>query len=227
MTNPAPERNPIWNRNDWLLLAFNAALFLILFAIFNRRLPETIGSHYNLAGEQDGTMPRWGFWLMDAALTVALPVLFKAFRLADPRKANYEAFNGYFELIRWALSLFLHGVMLMVIFTNLDYHFPMINVLTGGIGVLMAVMGNRLGQVRSNFFIGIRTPWTLMDDDNWKKTHRFGARLWVAAGIVMFVACWFVNAPWAAAVLLTCTIVGAIVPVVYSYLQFTRMSRGA
>ncbi|WP_123042193.1 SdpI family protein [Cohnella candidum] len=219
------ENKKIWTRRDVWLIGFNVAAFIVLFAVFNGSLPDVVGSHYNVAGEQDGTMPKWGFWLLTAVLLIGLPLLMKALQFADPRKANYAWFDGFFDLFRWALSLFMLGVFLMMIFTNLGYHIPAINILLGGLGVLWFVIGNRLGQVRSNFFFGIRTPWTLMDDNNWRLTHRFGARMWVIAGLIMFVCCWFVNAYAAAAILISCAALSAIVPMVYSYLLFARQSK--
>lgn len=223
--NPEPTNDNGWNRMDWVLVGFNTAAILIMFLTFNHQLPPIVGSHFNIAGELDDSMPKWGFWLLNAGLSIGLPVVLKALRLADPRKANYAKFGGYFDLLRWALSLFLNGVFLMAIFKNLDYDFPMFNIVLGGFGVLWAVTGNRMGQVRSNFFIGFRTPWTLMDDRNWSMTHRLGARLWVAAGVVMFAASWFIGSNWVAAVLLTCTLASSIIPLVYSYLLFARQRK--
>lgn len=222
MTNATGKSAKVWNRTDWLLLGFNAAVLLIVFAVFNRQLPAVVGSHYDINGNQDGTMPKWGFWLLNAGLTVGLPILLKVLRYADPRKANYESFAGFFDLTRWVLSIFMQGIILTVILTNLDYQIPTIQIVLGGLGLLWMIIGNRLGQVRSNFFFGIRTPWALMDDHNWKMTHRLGAKVWFVTGLVMFAACWFAPLSWAVPTLLACVLVSVALPVLYSYVLFTR-----
>ncbi|WP_276353645.1 SdpI family protein [Cohnella caldifontis] len=215
-------RKNAWSRNDWLLLVFNAAAFLILWAVFNDRLPDPVGSHYNLQGEQDGTMPKWGFWLMNAALLILLPFLLKVTRMIDPKSQNYEKFEGFFELLRWALSLFMLGVVLMMIFQNLGWDVPVIRLLTGWFGVLWLIIGNRLGQVRSNFTFGIRTPWTLTDEHNWKMTHRLAGRLWFVAGLVMLAAAGFTGTYVAAVVLIAAVLVSALIPTLYSYLLYAK-----
>ncbi len=222
MTNATRESSKRWNRTDWLLLGFNATVLLIVFAVFDRQLPAVVGSHFDINGNQDGTMPKWGFWLTNAGLTIGLPILLKVLRYADPRKANYESFAGFFDLTRWVLSIFMQGIILTVILTNLDYDIPTIRIVLGGLGLLWMVLGNRLGQVRSNFFLGIRTPWALMDEYNWKMTHRFGAKVWFVTGLVMFAACWFVRPSWVIAVLLACALASAALPTLYSYVLFTR-----
>jgi uncharacterized membrane protein len=222
-TNPnGRTRTMTWNRHDGLLLAFNAIAFIVLWAVFNDRLPDPVGSHYNLSGEQDGLMPKWGFWLLCAALQILLPFVIKGARLIDPKAHNYEKFEGFFELLRWAMSLFMLGVVLMIIYQNLDRSFPAVRLLLGGIGVLWLVIGNRLGQVQSNFTFAIRTPWTLTDEQNWKMTHRFAGRVWFAAGLIMIVSSAFAAGYAAGTILIAAVAVSAVVPVVYSYLLFSR-----
>lgn len=222
MTSATRESAKWWNRTDWLMLGFNVAVLAIVFAVFDRQLPAVVGSHFDINGNQDGTMPKWGFWLLNAGLTVGLPILLKVLRYADPRKANYESFAGTFDLTRWVLSIFMQGIILTVILTNLDYEIPTIQIVLGGLGLLWMVIGNRLGQVRSTFFFGIRTPWALADEQNWKMTHRFGAKLWFAAGLAMFAACWFARPSWVLPILIGCVLLSVVLPALYSYLLFAR-----
>jgi len=229
MTNLDDNKNNAkvgWSGKDWILLGANALLFIILFLVFNHQLPDQMASHYNFKGEQDRTMAKWGFWLLYGAIGVALPSFLSAVRYLDPRKNNYTRFEGYFHLIRWAVSLFFQAVMLLVILDNTGYKLPTVNFVVGGIGILWMILGNRMGQVRSNFFIGIRTPWALMDEQNWRLTHRLGARVWFAAGLIMFVSAWFVSPYWTAAVIPVCALGSALIPAVYSYLLYRRASHG-
>lgn len=214
-----------WSAKDWTLLGTNAVILLIVFLIYNDRLPDVMGSHFNFKGEQDDTMPKWGFWLMYLGLGVILPAFISIMRFVDPRRHNYARFEGYFYIIQWAVSLFLHGALLIVILTNLRYELPMMNLVLGGFGILWLVIGNRMGQLRSNFFIGVKTPWALTDENNWRLTHRLSARLWFAAGLIMFTCAWFVPAVWIAAILLICVLSSTLIPTAYSYLLYARSKK--
>ncbi|QMV41631.1 SdpI family protein [Cohnella cholangitidis] len=225
MTNENQTARKLGSRKDWILLGTNVLLFLILYFIFNDRLPDQVASHYNIRGEQDDTMAKWSFWLMYAGIGVALPTVLSFMRHIDPRKKNYARFESYFDLMRWAISLFIHALFMAIIIDQAGYRLPIVNLIVGGLGLLWIVIGNRMGQVRSNFFIGIRTPWALLDENNWRLTHRMGARLWVVSGILMFASAWFVPSPWIAAIVLTCALGSSLIPAVYSYMLHRRISK--
>lgn len=222
MTNDNNEKTIAWSGKDWLLLAGNAVIWAIFYFAFNDRMPDTVASHFNFQGEQDRTMAKGAFWLMYAGLGIALPALLSVIRFADPRRQNYSRFKDYYYVMRWAISLFLHGVFLLIILTSLNEKLPHMNILLGGLGVLWVIIGNRMGQLKSNFFIGIRTPWALMDENNWRLTHRLGGRLWVAAGLVMFASAWFVSVAAIPYVLISSALFSSLIPFVYSYLLFAR-----
>jgi len=228
VTKPAErnaEQKTAWSKRDWILLGTNFLIFVVMYLIFDRRLPDQVASHYNIGGEADNTMAKWSFWLMYAGFGVAMPTVLSVMRYVDPRKNNYALFEGFYDVMRWAISLFLHSVLLLVLLDNVGYSLPMSNFVTGGIGILWMVVGNRMAQARSNFFIGIRTPWALTDERNWKLTHRLGGRLWVAAGAIMFVSAWFTTATWTVVVLLVCALSSSLVPTAYSYLIYRRGAR--
>ncbi|TFE29067.1 SdpI family protein [Cohnella luojiensis] len=222
MTNANENPKMTWSRKDWILLGANVLLFAILYLIFNDQLPDTVNSHYNTKGEADDTMAKRSFWLLYAGIGLVLPTVLSLLRYIDPRKGNYTRFEGYYNLMRWSISFFIHAIMLVVIMDNLGEKLPVVNLINGGLGILWIIIGNRMGQLRSNFFIGIKTPWALSDDNNWRMTHRLAGRLWVIAGLVMFVSAWFVPATWTIAVLLICTMGSSLIPLAYSYLLHKR-----
>lgn len=217
MTKSNENNKSTWSAKDWFLLGANVLIFVILYVVYNDRLPDNVASHYNIQGEADRMMTKSSFWLMYAGIGVILPLVISILRFVDPRKNNYARFESYYYLTLWAISLFLQAIFLVVILDNLGHELPTLSLVTGGLGILWMVIGNRMGQVRSNFFIGIRTPWTLTDENNWKLTHRIGARLWFVAGLLMFASAWFVPSPWSVIVLLTCALGSSLIPVAYSY----------
>jgi uncharacterized membrane protein len=216
------DRTGGWTGKDWLLLAVNAVIVIVMYAAFYHRLPDVVTSHYNYRGEPDDTMQKWSMWLGYAVIGIGLPALLSLLRYLDPRKVNYVRFEGYYHLMRWVIALFLHGVFLLVCLDNLGYSLPVSNLIAGGMGLLWILIGNRMGQLRSNFFVGIRTPWTLTDEDNWRKTHRISGRLWVAVGLIMLVGSWLLSNAWLVTVLIVCAAFSALIPFAYSYMLFAR-----
>jgi uncharacterized membrane protein len=225
MTTPSPtdpKSGPLWSQSDTWLLLLNAALVAVAFILFNHRLPDHVAAHFNARGEEDRTMAKGSFWMFYAVLNIALPAAMTFTRKLDPRRSHYEKFRTYFVLIRWTLSLFLQGMFWMIILSELGYSVSISNFILGALGALWVVLGNRMGQVKSNYFIGIRTPWTLSDDEIWTRTHRLGGKLWFACGILMFVLAWFVPASQAVFVLLAFAVVSGLIPYGYSYLLYAR-----
>lgn len=211
-----------WTKDIWALLIVNFAIFAAAFLVFDRQLPDVMPSHFDMNGNQDGSMPKWQFWLFYGGLGVLLPPAVAAMRFIDPRKENYARFEGFYKLLRWVISLFLQGLFITIILHGLGHSIPVHKVIAGALGALWVVIGNRMGQVRSNFFIGIRTPWTLVDENNWNRTHRLAAKLWVLAGLIMFVMAWFATGIWVTVLILVCVLGSSIVPVVYSCLLHRR-----
>lgn len=94
--------------------------------------------------------------------------------------------------------------------------------LDAGTALLFVVVGNVLGQIRPNFFVGIRVPWTLADEEVWRRTHRLAARVWVLGGLAC-LALAPVQAPWSPHAFVACLSVMGLAPVVYSYAIFRRL----
>ncbi len=212
-----PPAESKWGRHFWVLLAVNALIFVCFCIAFYQGLPEDMTSHYNASGEADRTMTKFSFWLLYGSVGILLPAVLTFVRNIDPRKPNYNRFRGYFTLMRYAVSVFLHGIFLMIILDNLDYDVPVMTIVMGGIGLLWIVVGNGMSQLRSNFFMGIRTPWTLTDEDNWRRTHRVGARLWVLSGILMFAGAFFLTPTGLIVDLAIMIFLSVVIPYVYSY----------
>ncbi|MBN2980582.1 MULTISPECIES: SdpI family protein [Cohnella] len=224
MTQPSAIPHKRWIKGILALFLVNFVLFAAAFLIFNERLPDIMPTHFNVAGDVDDTAPKWQFWLMYGGLAVLLPSILSATRFIDPRKENYARFESFYSMFRWAISLFLHGVFVFVILHSLGYSFPMNKIIVSALGLLWIVVGNRMGQVRSNFFMGIRTPWAIMDENNWNQTHRLAAKLWVAAGLLMLISAWIAPSSWTVVVVLVCALGSSLAPVVYSYSLHRRKS---
>ncbi len=184
------------------------------------RLPDPMPSHWNAAGEIDGYMSKfWGVFLMPI-ITIALLPLFLVIPHIDPLKANIAKFRGVFN---WfivgfvAYMLFVYGLTLAA---ALGYQFNMTYALLPIVGLLFIGVGYMMGKAKRNFFIGIRTPWTLSSETVWDETHKLGAKLFMLAGAVTIVSAFLgENGIW---LLLAAMLIAAFVPVVYSYILWRR-----
>jgi len=184
-------------------------------------LPERVPSHWNFRGEVDGYSSRfWGAFgipLMTAGIYVMMLVL----PLIDPRRQNYQKFAGVYRLFRAVMVIFMTGLYAVVLLSALGHQIAVDRITMAGISLLFVVLGNFMGQIRHNYFVGIKTPWTLADEQVWQKTHRLGGRLWVAAGLVGLAASLIGGA--AGGIILAVSLgTATIIPVVYSFLVFRR-----
>ncbi len=204
----------------WIPLLIVVAAF-VASAIVYPRLPATIPTHWNIDGQPDGWSSRAFGALIFPVLMLGMWGLLRVLPAIDPRGANYAKFGGAYEAIVDALMIFLFGMHVVVLRAALGDPVQVGRVVPFGIGVLLIVIGNLLPRCRPNWFIGIRTPWTLSSDRVWEKTHRLGGRLFVAAGLLIAMVALF-WAQWIHIVQLTAIVLAAGSAVTYSYLQWRR-----
>jgi len=156
------------------------------------QLPEQMASHWNANDEVDGTMPKfWGVFLMPL-FTLGMLVLFLVLPNADPLKANIAQFRESFNLFIVLIVAFMLYVHALTLAWSLGYQeFKMSAAMLPFLGVLFIAIGWMLRKAKRNFFIGIRTPWTLSSDTVWDKTHQLGSILFIASGGLAIVGGFF------------------------------------
>lgn len=196
------------------------ALVVATAAYLYPSLPEQIPTHWNINGEVDDyTAKPWGVWLLPLAAIFTF-ALMKVIPVISPKGYRTESFSEVYNIFTVTLVGFMSGVALLVLLEASGRDVHVNEMIYAGLGLLFFVMGNFLGKVRKNFFLGIRTPWTLASDEVWGRTHRLGGRVFVIIGILMFLGA-FVRIPttWLTALI----VIGALVPVVYSYVIYRRI----
>ena len=204
----------------WIPLLIISAAF-IASAIAYPRLPETIPTHWNMDGQPDDWSSRAFGALITPVILLFVWGFARVLPAIDPRGANYAKFGGAFEAIFDSLMLFLLGMHIVLLRAGLGYPVQIQRIAPFGIGVLLIVIGNLLPRCRPNWFVGIRTPWTLSSDRVWEKTHRIGGRLFVAAGFLIAVAALF-WVQWVHVVLITSILLATAAVLIYSYLEWKR-----
>ncbi len=172
-----------------LPLMMSAVLLALMAAISAwgwMMLPQSarIASHWSFAGQVTQTLPKEAGLLMLPAIALAICALIAIIPFIEPRRENLIASRKAFLAI-WLGALVAlavaHAVMVM---SALGYAIDVPGVLIVAIAGVIAVAGNFLGKVRSNFFVGIRTPWTLSSDLAWEKSHRMLGRLLVFSALI-------------------------------------------
>ena len=200
-------------KNLKVLILTTVVMLLPILAglILWNQLPEQMPTHWNAAGEIDG-------WSSKPFAVFVLPLIMVAAQwlcmlgtAADPKKNNHS--EKVLHLILWiipALSVVLHAVTYA---TALGYAVPIEVVMPVLIGLIFTIIGNYMPKCKQNYTIGIKIPWTLDNEENWNRTHRFAGWLWTFCGVaIMFTG--FLGGFW---VFLPITLLMVLAPIIYSY----------
>jgi len=208
-------------RVNWLLaIGLTIAAFLASVALYNG-LPESIPTHWNIRGEIDHYgSKQWALFSMPAAM-LALMGLFAALPWLSPRRFEVGRFRPtylYIMVVLVGLMGYIHSLMLYSAWSGQR---SVARAMVGGIFLVFALTGNVLGKVRPNFYMGVRTPWTLASERVWNDTHRVTAWLFVCCGLIGFVIAltgFFVAA-------FALLLVLAAVPILYSLVLYKQYER--
>lgn len=200
-----------------ILISFGIAYY------YYPQMPDQMASHWNAKGEVDGYMSKfWGLYLMPS-ITVLMYLMYLLIPKIDPLKKNIEKFRTYFDWFILLIVVFLLYIYALTIAANLGYVFNMTTMILPAIGVLFIYIGFLVQHAERNWFIGIRTPWTLSSDEVWKKTHNLGGKLFKIAGVLILVSFLFESiAFW---IIICVAIIAGLYPVVYSYFEYEKLKR--
>jgi uncharacterized membrane protein len=181
--------------------------------------------HWNAAGEADDFAPARAALLWPAGVSLAIGCLMAALPRLEPLQERFEASAALLRSV-WI------GTMLLMVFVQLMIASPVLgwnlgpNLLLAGLGILLVMIGETLPKSRPSFFVGIRTPWTLSDTDNWIATHRLGGKMMMGAGLLMVIAALAPLSPQVrAGAVMTLLGSAVIVPVFYSWWLWRSRAR--
>jgi len=185
-------------------------------------LPARVPTHWNIEGKVDNVGPRWVVWLLGPGLMLFMFLLAYLLPRISPKRFEIAPFKPtfeYFIVVLVAVTGYFYAVTLA---SMIGSGIPMRNAIPAGVFVLLILLGNPMGKVQPNFYVGIRTPWSLASPRVWRATHRLAGQLMVGSGLLGLVAIAF-NAPFA--VLMMLGVLWALVAVVYSLFQYKRLQR--
>lgn len=199
--------------------AFILATLTITLALWSR-LPEQVPTHWDINGNVNGTMSPGGFLGFFLGLSSLLAVLLFALPKMSPKGFEVQEWRPVYNLITVVVIGMFSAIHVAVVLGAAGGTFDMGKVVIAVVLAGLGVMGNLLGKVKKNFWVGVRTPWTLASDQVWTATHRLAARLMFAGGIIGAVA---ILAGLPPAVVFTAVMALILYPVAYSYLAYRRI----
>jgi len=192
-------------------------------AIIWNTLPQRVPTHFNIKMEPDRFGDRSELWLTTGIMilvSIGVYFLLTNIHKIDPKRRNV-AQTSVFRKLAFGIALFVTALNFLIITSAKGIHsvqsylFPLL-------GLLFAFLGNYMVNIKPNYFAGFRLPWTLADDNNWRKTHQLGGKLWFIGGILIAVVCIFLPAKPAFIFFIAVVPVLIIIPVVYSYKIFRK-----
>lgn len=208
-----------------LILSIALILIAAVFsaAVYNQ-LPNPMASHWGTNDQVNGTIPRfWGAFLMPL-IALGMLGLFLLIPAIDPLKANITKFREAFNAFIALMMVFLLYVHFLTVLWNLGYqNFRMSIALLPAVGLIFIFAGLMMRKAKRNFFIGIRTPWTLSSDRVWDETHRLGSWTFIAAGVI--TAFTGLLGPTGFPVMIAVILITVLVPIVYSYILYQQETK--
>lgn len=187
-------------------------------------LPPEVPLHWNASGEIDRYGGREELILIPFMLPVLVYLVFLVVPKIDP-KNKLNQMGTKLHNIKLVLTLFMSLLATFIIYMAKNGTMADDNYILMFIGVLYIILGNYFKTIKANYFIGIRTPWTLENEAVWKATHKIGGQLWFAGGLVVVLACLLLNDSIVTTVFIAITAIIALVPVAYSYVKFKQITK--
>jgi uncharacterized membrane protein len=184
------------------------------------RLPAQVPSHWNVHGQIDGHMPRFWAAAFPPLMVLALAFLTWLLPAISPNRFRIGPFAQVFTGLMLVIQGFILVVGMCVLLVGAGYALPMPKISMLGVGALMVILGNYMGKLQRNFFIGIRTPWTIASEATWERTHRLAGKLFVLAGLVVLVGTIFGLPFWVG---IACILAAALIPAAHSYVIYRRV----
>ncbi|HXY37797.1 MAG TPA: SdpI family protein [Planctomycetaceae bacterium] len=207
-------------RGELIQLLPIAAMFVVG-ALCWSHVSDKIPVHWDLEGKVDRYGGKFEGLVLLPLVTLGLYLLLLVLPLLDPGKANYRTFAGVFNFLRLTLTLFMSAIYTVGVLVSLGYHINMTTVAGLALGFLFIILGNVMGKIRPNWFVGVRTPWTLSSKLSWTKTHRLAGWLFIFMGLLAIV--WgIVQTEWMLTAMIAIDAACALSMMVYSYLVYAK-----
>jgi uncharacterized membrane protein len=202
----------------WVLIAIP----FIYMATIWKTLPAVVPTHFGLDGTPNGWSDKTSLPYMIGGLGIGSYLLMLLIPYFDPKNKMAQMGDKYYS-IRLLMTVFISALSTYILYVSNKGNINP-NLLIALIGAFYVVLGNYLQSVKPNYFIGIRTPWTLENEETWRKTHRLGGRLWLVGGLVTILIAFFTkNNTFLGISFGIVTAIVTLIPIIYSYIEFKKI----
>jgi len=201
-----------------LLVLASAVTTLIVYP----QLPSSVPTHWDMHNRVNGYSPKWTLFLFGPGFMAGMIVLFYFLPWLSPKQFEVDSFRATYLQIMLIIVAMCGYFQALILWAAVGHAMDVGRAVVGGVCLLFALLGNVMGKVRRNFYIGIRTPWALANERVWNATHRFAAKTFVAAGMMGLIVTLLGFAGWPVFILL---MVGGAVPAAYSLIFYKQLER--
>ncbi|HLK30211.1 MAG TPA: SdpI family protein [Puia sp.] len=214
--------NTHYLRNGFILLI---AMLPVIYLAYNyNSLPEIVATHFSLDGKADKFGSKKELWfivILLSGLATGVYFLIKNIYRIDPKRTA-KLSVAIFQRISVGLVVFLSAVNILVVYSTITGSVIMTKLIFPFVGLLFVYIGNFMHGLKPNYFVGIRVPWTLENEDNWRATHQFGGKLWFGGGILITICTLIFPESAGIFIFIGGTLLLGLIPVIYSYLYFKK-----
>ena len=214
--------NKFLNRTIWLIIV---APFLYL-AISWKNIPEKVAMHFDLHGNPDELGNKSQLWILAGVIAVVSVLVFflltNMYKI-DPKKHAAENKDRLLR-IAFTVAAFTSGISIMIIHAAISDGGVKFNMrfMFAAMGFLFAILGNYMHNLKPNYFAGLRLPWTLENEDNWRLTHLLAGKLWFVGGMIIGIAWLFVSITVGLIITFAVFLPMVFIPMVYSYRLYKK-----
>ena len=208
--------------SQWEIIPIFIVLAVMALAVFlYPQLPDQIPSHWNINGDIDAWSSKNFAVSFFPALIIAVYALMSGLIFLDPMRKNIESFSFIYFWMKTGVVLFLSFIYIITLLVGMGYEINVARMIILGIAALFLLFGLVMPEIKKNYMVGIRLPWTLHSEKVWNKTHKFGGKLFIALGIIM-AAAYFLPVVYSFWILIGGIILMLVALVIYSYLEYKK-----
>lgn len=199
-----------------LMIAATLAATLLMYPI----LPGTVPTHWNIHGQADGFSSKWTMLVLMPGIMAAIMGLFAALPWLSPWQFEVDKFRSTYLYMMLVILAFFGFVQALTLWAAAGRRLDMNHAVAGGVCLLLVLLGGVLGRVKRNFYVGVRTPWTIANERVWEATHRLAAKTFVAGGLLALVLMLLRMPFWA---FIGVVLGAALTPAVYSLVFYKQL----
>jgi uncharacterized membrane protein len=209
-------------RKYYLVAMLLTLAVLVATVVAYPRLPDSLATHWNLHNHPNGYSPKWTLFITGPGLMILAMLLMYFLPWLSPKNFEVDSFRSTYLQIMLMLVCMVAYFYAVTLWAGLGHGLDVGRAIVGGVCLIFALLGNLMGKVRRNFYIGVRTPWSLANERVWNATHRLAAKTLVAGGLLGLA---LTAAGLDGRSVIVVILAAAIVPIVYSLVFYKQLER--